>query len=378
MTMATVFAGNESFQQGLIHQTRRLTDHLIVSASAPSQSQMAFNLLGKSQQLGDVATLARLLEHFGGVLRQSSHGAVLDRFFRVALERTDLPHSQHVRLASLHALLLIGRGELDNAEVVLNGAWHAADTPPLKAELYNRLGVLQEVRGNFQASQDAYERALVLAQAHNQMELTTRIYNNLGNLAYVQNRYEEALVYYQKAIAVANALGDVGNCATAEGGLAMTLSELKRYDQSLHYHQVARRHFEEVGHEEGIGRTDVNMSLLYIQQGNYGEAKVFASRALVQARRLGDVEREATAFHNLGYACLGEFDYESAYSHLAHALEKRCWMGMPVYIKETREVIEQMVQALETDCQLEADLRQQLLANCKNLLKGTEHDAPSL
>lgn len=370
-------AGETEFQQALLRKARRMAERLIVSppgeeTGPTQQNKLALNFLEKSDQLGDADTLVRLLEQYGNSLRQSSHAPTLDRFFRAALARPDLSNPRRVNLASLHALLLIGRGELDAAEAVLARAWPAADTPLLQAELHNRLGVLQEVWGDFDTSRASYEQALVLAQAHGHLELTTRIYNNLGNLAYVQDLYEEALARYHEALAVAESISDLSNSAMAEGGLAMTLAELKRYDEALHYHQVARRHFEQVGHEEGIGRTDLNMSFLHIERGNAHEAKAFASRALMQARELGDVEREATALHNLGRAYGLEADYESAYLHLERALTMRRWMGMPVYILATEAALAQLIQLLEADAQTEPTARARLLTAARRLLGAAE------
>ena len=92
-----VAPGGPEFNRVLAMQMRRMVEHLITGSSTEQsaadplrQSQMALNFLGKSQQLGDMETLVRLLEHFGSLLRGSSHAAVLDSYFELALGGSDI------------------------------------------------------------------------------------------------------------------------------------------------------------------------------------------------------------------------------------------------------------------------------------------------
>jgi tetratricopeptide (TPR) repeat protein len=374
-----VAPGGPEFNRVLAMQMRRMVEHLINGSSTGQsaadplrQSQMALNFLGKAQQLGDMETLVQLLEHFGGLLRGSSHAAVLDQFFELALAGSDLSNAQRVKLASLHALLFIIRGELGRAEAVLTAAWGAADSSLLQAELYNRLGVLLEVQGNFTESMQAYERALAIAYSDMNLKLMTRVYNHMGNWAYAQDDYALALVRYEKALSIAEKLGATDDCAEAEGGMAMTLTELGRYEEANLYHQRARVHYEQNGNLGGVVRTVLNSSYLYLQQGNYQDAKRLAGHALQQVRQLGDMDREANALHNLGRACLLQGDYESAYIYLREALEKRRWMGMPIFIEETETAIRELIEVLERNEEISSTIRTQLLAACESMLEGTQ------
>ena len=344
-----VAPGGPEFNRVLAMQMRRMVEHLINGSSTGQsaadplrQSQMALNFLGKAQQLGDMETLVRLLEHFGGLLRTSSHAAVLDPFFELALGGSDLSNAQRVKLASLHALLFIIRGELDHAEAVLDATWQAADSPLLQAELYIRQGVVLEVRSDFPRSKEAYDHALAIAQVQNDLKLIMRAYISLGNWAYAKDAYNEAFTYYHKALTIAAEMQDVDGRALAEGGLAMTLTELKRYEEAVEYHREARIHYQQTGSIGGLVRTDLNLSYLFIHQGNYEEAMQLAAQALQHGRQLGDLEMEAMALHNLGRACMLTGNYESASIYLNDALDKRQWMGMPVYIEETEAVLREL------------------------------------
>lgn len=311
-----------------------------------SRNEMVLNYLDKSLKFGDHSLHLRLLDHFAATLYQSSNLTVLDRHLTLALAQ-EMPNAERIKLASLHIRLLTQRGDLERAEEVLEGAWAAADTPLLQAELYNRRGILLEIKAEYQASQSAYIQGLTLAQTHGNLRLVSIIYNNLGNWACAMERYEEALDYYQKALQVAESLNVPIHCARAEGGLAMALDMLKRYDDALTYYQLARRDYEQAGNLLGLVRTDLNMSEMFIDQGNYKKAKPLASRARIEAHQLGDLHREATALRTLGHIFLKEGDYESASHHLILALEIQRGLDKPLYEKAIQELIDNIAEKLK-------------------------------
>ena len=348
---------------------------LSTSAETPSihkvSSETLLTLLNRCQRLGDIDNYVKLLKNFGDSLQKNSHLGLLDQHLEAALSKPDLNNEQRVKLASLRVRILVQRGDQVLAQQVLKDAWPAADTRPLQADLYNREGVLLEVRGEYDASHQRYKRALQLAESQNDFSLITIIYNNLGNWAYAQNRDEEALGYYTKALEIAKQLNNPGYCAMAEGGLAMTLDDLGQYEKASRYHTAARAHYEQAGNLRGLVRTDLNLSYRALKRGKYREAKELANRALKLAQQLGDLHREARAWHNMGRAHHFLGAYESAVDCLLKAREKRHWLGQPLYEQGTLKQIKLLVEGLEKDKAIDPSLRAHLLQRCHKALEDT-------
>ncbi|MGB0385940.1 MAG: KGGVGR-motif variant AAA ATPase [Ardenticatenaceae bacterium] len=358
--------------QILLRQMRHYVNKLIsapVSTSGKVNSDTLLTLLSRCQRLGDMDNYVKLLEKFGNTLQKNSHLGLLDQHLEAALGKPDLNNQQRVKLASLRVRLLVQLGNQVQAEQVLQDVWPAADTPLLQADLYNREGVLLEVRSEYESSQERYKQALELAESENDLSLVTVIYNNLGNWAYAQNRDEEALRYYTRALEIAKQLAHSGYCAMAEGGLAMTLDDLGQYDKASRYHTAARAHYEQAGNLRGLVRTDLNLSYRALERGKYREAKELANRALKLAQQLGDLDREGRAWHNLGRANHMEGAYESAVDCLLKAREKRRWLGQPLYEQGTLKQIKLLVQELESDKAIDPVLRAHLLQRCYEALK---------
>lgn len=367
----------------LVHQQlQHFVAWLLADPSAMSEAfgysnphPLVLNFLEKCQRLSDSALHARLLEQFGAALQQSTHLDVLGRHLSVALTYPDLSNTQRVRLGCLHVRLLGHRGEVEQAAQVLEATWPAADSHLLQAELYNRLGVLLEIKEEYEASQQAYWQALALAEAEHDLRLLAFVYNNLGNCAYAQDRYEEAVSYFQQAIDVAQEI-ERSYLAPAEGGMAMTLGEMQRYEEAEYYHQLAHQHYEEAADRVGVLRVALNRCYLARVQKDLEAAKRFASFALVEAKRLGDWQREATALHNLGYVQLQEGEYEAACEHLIQAFDKRRWLGKALYERTSEELIQTMIERVKADSQLNEDLRSPLLQRLSSAL-GREVGAPT-
>lgn len=333
-----------------------------------NHNELVLNFLHKSRKLGDNLSHLRLLEHFGATLQHNTHLDLLNQHLTVALALPNLPNAPRVKLASLHARLLTQRGHLQRAQQVLDHAWAAANTPFLQAELYNRHAVLLEVKEKYTESQQAYLQGLALAEESGNLHQVTLIYNNLGNWAYAQERYEEAVVYYQKALEAAKLLNDPTHCARAEGGLAMTLGLMKRYETAKQYHEMAREHYKQSANLFGVIRVDLNRCYFAILQGEYSKAKLLASQARISAQRLGNLQYEGTAIHNLGRIFIQEGHYEAACEQLAQALEIRQWLGKPSYLKETVKVIQWLVEAIENDPNINSALQTKLRQQCQAML----------
>ncbi len=361
--------------QILLRQIRYYVQKLLsTSSEKPIQSETLLRLLNRCQRLDDMDHYVKLLENFGETLQRNSHLGLLEQHLEAALSKQDLTNQQRVKLASLRVRVLVQLGDQVLAQQVLKEAWSSADTSALQANLYNREGVLLEVQGEYEASYKRYKRSLQLAESQNDSSLIIIIYNNLGNWAYAQDRDEEAINYYTKSLEMAKQLNNPGYCAMAEGGLAMTLDDLGQHEKASRYHTAARAHYEQAGNLRGLVRTDLNLSYRALEAGKYREAKELSNRALKLAEQLGDIQRIGAAWHHLGRANRMEGAYESAVDCLVNALEKRKWLGQPLYKQGTLREIKLLVDELEGQTTIDLTHRGHLLQKCYKALE----DTPSL
>lgn len=372
-------------RQRLLRMTRRYTEHLIAastdsaaaSISPASQLDVVLGLLHKCQALDDSESYLRLLQHFGVLLERSARLDQLDQHLASALAEADLTPAQRVQVASMRVRLLTQLGQREAAQAVLAATWPVvAEFPHLQTELLIREGVLAVTFGDYPAGRQAYERGLALALQQHDAARATIIYNYLGNMLYALDHYEEALSLYQKALEVAHELPDRVHCARAEGGLAMTLDELGRYEEAEEHYRAAQDAAEEAGDLFSILSVELNFSYHASLQGRYAEARNRASRALSLAQQLGDLHRQATAQHRLGRICLETGEYEDALAHLAQALQRRLWLGKPLFIQTTSDVIQQLVQSVESDRTLPPETRQRLLRECQEILEAARAPLP--
>lgn len=375
---AEVQGNRQILQRQLQHYVKQMrASPPDLTISPVSHKETVLTLLSRCQALDEMESYVSLLEAFGAGLQKNSHMGLLDHHLETGLALSTLSNAQRVELASLRIRLLVQRGDHHLAQQVLESAWPSADTPQLRAELYNREGVLREVQGDYWASQQRHEQALQLAQPHGELALVAVIYNNLGNWAYKQDRYEEAIDYYMNALEAAEQIDNPGYSAPPEGGLGMTLDELGEYEEARQYHVAARGHYEQAGNMLGLVRTDLNMSYAALEQGNVAEAKELAGRALRLAQQLGDLHREASAWHNLGRAYHLEKNYEAAVECLLKALEKRRWLGEALYEQGTLKRIKEVAEALAEDERLEPERRDYLLRQCREVYRDFEHREPA-
>ena len=356
---------------------RRFADRLLDEAPTPAISserltETVLALVEKAQGLGDIDSAARLLEHFGPQLQRESHLERLDANYAAVLAHEDLPGERHVNLAEQRARILTRQGRRAEAEDVLAAAWPHAQTHLLAGRLYNRRGYLLWSYDEYEAAQAAFQSGLAAAQAAGDLVLVCTIRNNLGELYYTRDQFEQAVTAFTEAIAVAVQLDHPWLRGLTEGGLAMTLDDLAQHEAAVAHHQAARRHYQLANDPSGLLRADLNQSFNAYARGDYPLAKELATRALVQARASGDLDRLAMAHQHLGEAHLGLCDYELAYEHFHQALEGRLQMGKLLYVATTCRTLRQLAAAVENDPTLAETTRLELLRKCRESLTAAQ------
>lgn len=122
------------------------------------------------------------------------------------------------------------------------------------------------------------------------------------------------------AIAV-DAAADQVAAAQAHRGLARAAARLNLFDTAADHYGQADVHFEQCGDDLNRAAVQVNLSEVWLADGNVAEALVHQQRALDLFRTLGHRVGQAKSLNNIGYmhALLG--DYEAALTECGESLE---------------------------------------------------------
>lgn len=344
--------------------------------SPASQSELVLNFLARCRQLGNDSDMVRLLMVFGWALRRSANLATLDSFLAEALALPGLTADDRVGLAARRVHLLIQAGQRETAWAVLERARRAATTPLQRAIVDFNEGNYHRAHGDYAAGERCLRAALAVAAEIGHARLQTSTLNELGNLMYVQQRYEEALPLCEQALAVARRAGLPTDQGHAAVGVAMTLDELGRHTEAMPLHAEGRDCFERAGDQEGITRSHLTRSRHAFLQGKLDEAVREAHSALVLARRLGDLTREAWAQEYLARVAIERGAWADAWGHLSAALDTLLLLGKRFDIQKSISCIEEMCARLHADTEAEQPLRERLLHEAKTALAAAREVLP--
>jgi hypothetical protein len=99
---------------------------------------------------------------------------------------------------------------------------------------------------------------------------------------------------------------------------------------------------------------------------------VLSARALPLAQELGDLSYQAHALHNMGVAHMEEQRYPLALEFLKQALRLRRTLGQPLFLETTREKLRRLAELVGADSELDAQVREKLVRQCREELEEAE------
>ncbi|MCD4738777.1 MAG: tetratricopeptide repeat protein [Anaerolineae bacterium] len=206
----------------------------------------------------------------------------------ILLAREELYSLQGNRLAQrrdLQTLLFLAQGE-QKALAVLRQAQYA------------------ELAGNYTGSASFAQRAVKLAQRHQNVELETAAYLQWGRSIWRQGRYHEAAPYIQQSLDLARqaalplleaeALRNLGNIYWCEVD----------YSTAMEYYQQALPRYRALKNKRGESAVLNNIGIVLRDQAAYAQARHYSMQALKIKEAIGDQIGAGIA-----YASLGEIEY---------------------------------------------------------------------
>jgi tetratricopeptide (TPR) repeat protein len=160
-------------------------------------------------------------------LRRTTGASTNDRLFRRSL--------------NLHALVLIHVGELAEAERVLievSGCCLAANDPRILADAMINLGVIADIRTNWNLAIATYQRALIPLQELGLRVTIGQCHHNLGMSFRQVGRFEQAMSHFELALEAYRASSSESHmlgCRSEQALLAVKLGDYRFAEASARW-----------------------------------------------------------------------------------------------------------------------------------------------
>ncbi|TNE52626.1 MAG: tetratricopeptide repeat protein [Bacteroidetes bacterium] len=176
-----------------------------------------------------------------------------------------------------------------------------------EASAYNGLGVVEEIRGNFDRARLHYRKALDLRRQLGDKAAIGASLNNLGVLYEMIGRFDSALVYHQENLEIQEALGDTVRIARAQFNIAGAYQEMGVYVEAQGHLNDARLILEAQNDLDGMAKVYAQLGHIQFELDRYGEALENYARELEYREKLNEPARLAEALTDYANA-LDELD----------------------------------------------------------------------
>ena len=144
------------------------------------------------------------------------------------------------------------------------------------------------------------ERALNLADCHQNLNFKGETLGYLGQVYLLENQIQKAIDYSQKCLEIALEIGD----RTREGYALINIGScyylLGQYQQAIDYYSQCLEVFREIGDRPGESYALINLGTCYSLLEQYNQAIDYYSQCLEIFREIGDRAREGYALNSLG------------------------------------------------------------------------------
>jgi predicted ATPase/class 3 adenylate cyclase len=174
-----------------------------------------------------------------------------------------------------------------------------------------------------EAAVEHFERLLPLLAP----DQTGEVHLQLGEVWYLVGRWADAEQAYRRAMEVAERSGDRPLLAASKRDLGILVMRTRSYAQGVTWLREAAGELERLGDLRGLAAALDRLAFAAIQQGAYADAAAAADRQLAIATRAGDQQEASDALHNLGLVAWDAGRRGEALSLLRRALAAAAGAG---------------------------------------------------
>ncbi len=195
-----------------------------------------------------------------------------------------------------------GQLSIEDLQRQIEELQEASPESSLLITLYNNLGEAYQRDYEYAQALAAYEAALELAKAKNNLAGQARSFRNLGNSLRYSGRSYQAIDYYEQSVEIARKIRDRYGEADSLSNLGDAYYEMGQYQQDTDYQQQALKLFRVLKNKKSEAQILNKMGSTYNALGEYQLALNSLQKALEIAHQIGDRKGEGNALGNLGNA----------------------------------------------------------------------------
>jgi CHAT domain-containing protein len=180
-----------------------------------------------------------------------------------------------------------------------------AQTPDAQnyhANLLLNLGIRQHKTGQFAASLESLQKALMLYQNLGDAQGIANCLGSLGDTYFSLGQYEQAVGFYHQSLILRKAVDDRTGEVEALVGLSNTYLYLGQEERAKKFEQQAQAIRREIGNPKRQAAFLNNLALDSQSQGQYEEAIAFNLQQLAIARETGDTSLTTESLQKLAQA----------------------------------------------------------------------------
>jgi tetratricopeptide (TPR) repeat protein/DNA-binding XRE family transcriptional regulator len=146
----------------------------------------------------------------------------------------------------------------------------------------------------------------------------SRLLSILGSVHATNHNWEAAINAYEQAIAAGDVVQDLRRLSIMYSGLSQAYQELDNFNQAAHYAQRAMAIHETLNDRISLARSENNLGLMLLQQGDRARARGHLERSLQRFDEAGAEAAKAAVLLSLSELALAESELDQA-ARFAHA-----------------------------------------------------------
>jgi putative nucleotidyltransferase with HDIG domain len=263
-----------------------------------------------------------VLHHKAGEAAQAAEAC--ERSVAIARARGD--GALEAEAVNAQAAFALDHGDFDTARATFERALRIPGAQPdLKARVEGNLGILANVKGEFESAKEHYARALEgYRQAGHELGCA-QAYHNLGMVSADQAQWLDADRYFDASLKTAEAIGDIHLGALCRLNRAEVHVGLQKYDEARREAEAALGVFDQLG--SMLDKPDAYrvIGTVYRETGKPALAESRFRSAIDLAASLGSVLSQAEASRELAllYQAMGRNQDALSLLNAAHGLFRR-------------------------------------------------------
>lgn len=268
---------------------------------------------------GQDTTQVNLLNEQAFNIRQTDHEQTIAKA-QQALELAQKLNYTH-GIAEAYRVLGLGEAYARNSTTAIANYLNAllyfkrANDLLGQAQVYNNIGNLY-LDIDYDESLTYLLKGLNMAQKLGSDKLIAKAYLNIGNVYQKKKNFTMALEYYDKSRPLLAKLNDAVNSISMLQNVGVMYYKLKQYHQAEQILLEANKEAKAKDLNTLIGKIDLTLSSLYLEDGKYDDAARFLDEGVGYAEVTKDKDLAADFTYNSYQLAFRKKNYEQALSYL--------------------------------------------------------------